>query len=142
MKLLFSAIICLSVLASFKPYREINLYDSSGNATAYIDDYVADQVIYLWDGRPEAYLIQTDVYGFNGKHLGWFEKGILHDNNGEVVATIKEATDRITIDGSLKGLKETPPEKKFHELSPVRPYFSTIWSLTRLNDFLMNGTDK
>jgi len=52
------------------------------------------------------------------------------------------ATDRITIDGSLKGLKETPPEKKFHELSPVRPYFSTMWSLTRLNDFLMNGTDK
>lgn len=82
MKLLFSAIICLAVLASFKPYREINLYDSSGSATAYIDDYVADQVIYLWDGRPEAYLIQTDVYGFNGKHLGWFEKGILHDNNG------------------------------------------------------------
>jgi hypothetical protein len=52
------------------------------------------------------------------------------------------ATDKITIDGSLKGLKETPPEKKFHELSPVRPYFSTMWSLTRLNDFLMNGTDK
>jgi hypothetical protein len=82
MKLLFPAIICLTVLASFKPYREINLYDSSGSATAYIDDYVADQVIYLWDGRSEAYLIQTDVYGFNGKHLGWFEKGILHDNNG------------------------------------------------------------
>jgi len=33
------------ILAAFKPHREINLYDSSGNATAYIDDYLSDQVI-------------------------------------------------------------------------------------------------
>jgi len=132
-------------LAAFKPYREINLYDSSGNATAYIDDYLSDQVIYLWDGSPEAYLIHsyngTDVYGFNGKHLGWFEKGILRDNDGKIVGTIKEAADKITIDGSLKGLKNTPPQKQFHEMSPVQPYFSTLWSLTKLNDFLLNGTN-
>ena len=141
MKLIFSAIICVIILTSFRPYREINLYDSSGNATAYIDSYLSDEVIYLWDGTPEAYLIQTDVFGFNGKHLGWFEKGILRDNDGKVVATIKEAADKITIDGSLKGLKQTPPEKKYHELAPIKPYFSTLWSLTRLNEFLMSGTD-
>ena len=140
MKFIFTAIICIITLASFKPYREINLYDSSGNATAYIDDYLADRVIYLWNGTPQAYLIQSDVFGFNGKHLGWFEKGILRDNDGKLVATIKEAADKITVDGSLKGLKQTPPEKKYHEMPPVRPYFSTLWSLTKLNDFLLNGT--
>jgi len=141
MKLLCSAIICITILASFIPYREVNLYDSSGNSAAYIDDFLGDRIIFLWDGTPKAYLIQTDVFGFNGKHLGWFEKGVLRDNKGEVVATDKEAADKITIDSSLKGLKQSPPLKKYHELAPIRPYFSTLWSLTRLNDFLLGGTD-
>ncbi|MBV8388897.1 MAG: hypothetical protein JO080_03765 [Mucilaginibacter sp.] len=140
MKFIFLPIICLSILVAFKPYRETDLYDSSGNAAAFIDDYLADRVIYLWDGSPEAYLVQTDVFGFNGKHLGWFEKGILRDNDGKVVATIKEAADKITVDGSLKGLKKMLPEKKFHDMPPIRPYFSALWSLTRLNDFLKSGT--
>lgn len=139
--LLFAGLLC----SSFKPYNEINLYDSSGNASAYIDNYLTDQVIYLWDGKAVAYLHQNftdnDVYGFNGKHLGWFERGILRDNDGKIVGTTKEAADRITIDGSLKGLKDSPPEKKYRELETIKPYFSTLWSFIILQEFLMNGVD-
>ncbi|HTD99103.1 MAG TPA: hypothetical protein VK668_07430 [Mucilaginibacter sp.] len=135
---------CLS-FTSFKPNNEINLYNSSGNAGAFIDDYLSDQVIYLWDGKPVAYLHQnftsTDIYGFNGKHLGWFEKGVLRDNSGHTVGVTKEASDKITAGESLKGIKGSIPDKKYRELEPPKPYFSTIWASTDLKEFLMSGVD-
>ena len=57
---------------------EISLFDSRGSPIAYIN--TEDELtIYLWSGRPVAYLDGRDarafhVRGFNGKHLGWFEK--------------------------------------------------------------------
>src|SRR5688572_26881952 len=43
--------------------EDINLYDSAGKAVAYI---AADQglTIYLWSGKPCAYLVEEDIYGF------------------------------------------------------------------------------
>lgn len=127
------------------PDHTIDLYDSSGNAVAYIDDYVSDRVIYFWDGKPVAYLYQsftgTDVFGFNGKHLGWFEDGKLRDNDGYLIAATKEAIGRITYGETLKGVKDTPPEKKYHEQAPVKPYFSDAWSTGTLRDYLLQGID-
>jgi 4-fold beta-flower domain-containing protein len=54
---------------------ETTLFSSQGKPTAYIAD---DSTIYLWSGKPVAYLYPDSVndglniYGFNGKHLGWF----------------------------------------------------------------------
>ena len=54
--------------------QEISLYDSVGEAVAYIDS--DDELnIYLWRGKPVAYLEHISLYGFNGKHLGWFKDG-------------------------------------------------------------------
>jgi hypothetical protein len=122
----------------------IDLYDSSGTATAYIDDYLTDKVIYLWDGKPVGYLHQnfnnTDVYGFNGKHLGWFEGGALRDNSGYVIVGTKEALGRtITTGESLKSLKDTPPEKKYREQEPSKPYFSTLPASVNPRDYLLGG---
>jgi hypothetical protein len=48
---------------------DIDFYNSGGKAVAYIsaDDNLT---IYLWSGKPCAYLDDGDIYGFNGKHLG------------------------------------------------------------------------
>ncbi len=61
--------------------NEVDLYDTQGNPVVYIaiDD---GMTIYSWGGQPDAYLKrgqnnEFDVYGFNGKHLGWFIKGNL-----------------------------------------------------------------
>jgi hypothetical protein len=66
--------------------EEITLFNSEGEAIAYIDADDDDLTIYLWNGTPVAYLDPSgdayNIYGFNGKHLGWFEDGIVRDHEG------------------------------------------------------------
>jgi len=87
----FLAVFLLLSVSAFAQTDEISLYDSSGNATAYIAE---DMTIYLWSGKPVAYLYKgttgLDVYGFNGKHLGWFEKGYIRTNEGDGACGVKE----------------------------------------------------
>jgi len=57
------------------------LFNVNGEPIAYIsDDHM--RAIYLWDGHPVAYLYEYHVYGFNGRHLGWFINGIVYDHEG------------------------------------------------------------
>jgi len=49
----------------------MTIFDPDGNPCAYIT--MGDMTIYLLEGNPVAYLDGSNVYGFNGKHLGWFE---------------------------------------------------------------------
>jgi hypothetical protein len=72
---------------------EVSLFDGKGRAAAYI---VADNefTIYLWSGEPVASLVRDvgrdfHVYGFNGKHLGWFVAGIVRDHEGDAVCAVK-----------------------------------------------------
>lgn len=62
---------------------EISLFNKSGEAVAYlIDDY--ERTIYLWDGQQTAYLFnERQIYGINGKHLGWFIDGVIFNTHGE-----------------------------------------------------------
>ncbi len=58
------------------------LYNPKGEPIAYICNHFRD-TIYLWDGHPVAYLYSYHIYGFNGKHLGWFIDGIIYDYYGD-----------------------------------------------------------
>lgn len=144
MKLVTIFLACSMLCGIHKTDHEINLYNSSGSATAYIDDYLTDQVVYLWDGTPVAYLhknfTSTDVYWFNGKHLGWFEDGLLRNNDGYIVLATRQAAGKLTYGETLKGLKNTPPEKKYRELEPVKPYFGTLWASASAAEYLQAGT--
>jgi len=146
MKFLFCLLIPALFLKPFQTDKAIDMYDSAGNAVVYIDQYLTDQVIYRWDGKPLAYLHQSfssnDVYGFNGKHLGWFEAGVLRDNEGYIIASTREASGRIPASEPMKGLKDTPPDKKFREQEPPKPYFGSLWSSTSAAEYLARGLDK
>ena len=72
---------------------DISLFDGRGQATAYIaaDDGLT---IFMWSGKPVAYLEQDSaggfhIYGFNGKHLGWFVSDIVREHNGNVACATK-----------------------------------------------------
>ncbi len=122
---------------------EVSLYDKDGNAVAYIatnDDWT----IYLWDGKPVAYIINDGqtlhVYGFNGKHLGWYVNGIIRDHDGNVVGFKKGAVSNIYEKyENYKGYKEYKPYKTYREYAPYQPYFSTKFSSINLNGFLYQG---
>ncbi len=124
--------------------EELSLFDFKGRATAYI---AKDMTIYFWDGKPVAYLDGDEskdglnIYGFNGKHIGWFKGGILYDHDGKVVGGIKAVFKTPTELEPLKGLKELKPLKSLKELKPLKPLFSKEWAELPLKFFLKQGAD-
>lgn len=118
--------------------REISLYDSVGEAVAYMD--TDDELdIYLWGGNPVAYLDGSSIYGFNGKHLGWFKDGIVWDHNGYAVGFVEGAVNMLTKLERLKGLQQLTPLKSLQQLEPLEPLHKNQWSRIPLEIFLSMG---
>jgi hypothetical protein len=105
---------------------ETSLFKGDGTAVAYIaiDD---ELTIYLWGGKPVAYLqndgSEFNVYGFNGKHLGWFANGVIWDHNGYASCATKERLNTAQFE-PFKSFKQFKPFKAFTEFAPYRPAFS------------------
>jgi hypothetical protein len=137
--LAFLFLLCFSSFAIAQ--SEISLYDSDGEATAYIN--TEDGTIYLWEGSPVAYLHAEDqvlhVYGFNGAHLGWFADGMVRDHDGDVVGVTEDATTMYTGYDPYKPYKEPKPYKDYREYAPYKPYFTNSWSSVNFSLFLIQG---
>jgi len=124
--------------------NDVSLFDFKGRPTAYI---AKDKTIYLWDGKPVAYLDGDDpkaglnIYGFNGKHLGWFKGGILYDNDGMMLGGIQQVFKTPTQPEPLKDLKDLKPLKNLKDLKPLKPLFSKEWADLTLKLFLKQGSE-
>lgn len=127
----------------FASNQEITIYDKKEDYIAYID--TSDLTVYLWAGKPVAYLEKNDdyfnIYGFNGKHLGWLENdGLLYDHDGYVVGFIEGALSKKTSKFEpMKGLKQLIPLKSFQQTEPYKPTLQQIWSNFLLSLFLATG---
>jgi hypothetical protein len=111
--------------------EDVALFDSTGKAMSYIalDD---EMTIYLWGGKPVAYLEQDSesgyhVYGFNGKHLGWFDKGAIWGHDGKVACAVKEVLNSTQYE-PYKAYKQYRPYKAYKQYAPNRPYISNTFS--------------
>lgn len=109
--------------------KEITSYDSNGVPIAYLED---DKFIYLFSGRPAAYLIYDSVYSYTGEHLGRYDAGIIRDNCGSIVLVTEEATD-----SPIHPLQQVKPEKLakrprplkgFRQMPPPKPMDRPTWS--------------
>ncbi len=121
---------------------EITLFSGQGEATAYIA-VEEDSTIYLWSGKPVAYLDDDPaggfhVYGFNGKHLGWLANGILWDHQGHVACATKDRM-RTTNFEPFKAFKAFKPFKAFKEFAPFHPLPVESWSDTPCSLLLARG---
>lgn len=115
------------------------LFDKNGNATAYVD-YDDDNTIYMWNGKPAAYLdSENRIYGFNGKHLGWYEKGIVWNLSGERNGFNSSALPVYAKYEPYKSYKNYKPYKSYKQYSKYKPYYKTTISNESLSQFLMNG---
>jgi hypothetical protein len=123
--------------------KEITLFDSDGEAIAYIDTDDEDLTIYLWNGKPVAYLDPDgdayNIYGFNGKHLGWYDEGIVRDHKGYAVGFRKGATNVYTKYEPYKSYKAYKPYKAYKEYAPYKPYNQSQFSGESLSLFLSKG---
>jgi hypothetical protein len=119
---------------------EFSLYGSRGKAAAFIDPE-DDATIYLWSGKPVAYLDKNSVYGFNGNHLGWFIKGAIYDHDGKVVAASRAHFTTLPSAPPPRGFKQFKPFKGFQEFKPFQPFLSTTWSGTPANLYFLQGVN-
>jgi len=116
------------------------IHDRNGSAVAYVD-YDDESTIYMWNGKPVGYLDQNNkVYGFNGKHLGWYEDGILWNLQGERSGFNKNACPVFTKFEPFKSFKQFKPFKSFKEFAKFKPFKKTIVSATSLEQHLMSGS--
>ena len=124
--------------------EEITLFNSKGEAIAYIDTDDEDIPMYLWNGTPVAYLVPDrdafSIYGFNGKHLGWFEDGLIYDHEGYVVGFQKGAISEYTQYEPSKSYKQYKPYKGYKEYAPYKPYLQNSFSSQSLSLFLLRGS--
>ncbi len=119
---------------------EITLYGATGKPIAYIADD-DDSTIYLWSGKPVAYLQSENIYGFNGKHLGWFVKGLIYNHDGEIVGAIRSRIKGPVHVSPIKSIKQIKPIKSIREIKPIRPIFGLTWSEDEtLRSFLLTGS--
>ena len=137
-RLLTTLLVIFLLVPAIGYAREISLYDDTGEAVAYIDTD-EEMNIYLWKGKPVAYLDEQSVYGFNGKHLGWFKEGIIWDHEGYAVGFIEGAVNKLTKLECLKGLQKLTPLKSLQKLEPLEPLHKSQWARLPLEIFLSMG---
>jgi len=131
-----------SAIGSKRPTttQDLDYYDSRGRAVVYIDEGdVENPTFYLWDGKPVAYLDEDNVYGFNGKHLGWIKGGAIYDHQGNLVAALAEDFANPVSVPPIKSFKQFKPFKAFKEFKPFKPFFSSNWSDTPARVFFLQG---
>jgi hypothetical protein len=96
MKSILLTLMTLLSLTSVVNAQQTTLFDSKGEARAYID-YNEEATVFMWDGTPVAFLEKdgSDIclIGFNGSFMGWFENGIIYDKKGYAVGARDGATN-------------------------------------------------
>lgn len=131
----------LAALPAVALGEEVTLLNQRGATVAYIDRS-DDGTIYLWSGIPTAYLNGTSIYGFNGRHLGWFADGIVRDSGGRRAGYIEEA---LAVYGGTplhlaeKGPKGPKPVPLPEEPAPPKPVYLDMPSPVPLGELLRRG---
>ena len=115
------------------------LFDKNGEAVAYMAmDF--DETIYLWDGQPVAYLYEDQhIYGFNGRHIGWFLDQILYNDDGERVGFTNKTCPVDTSKEPVKAEKKPKDRRMPRWSAPPLPNLSFNLADRTLKDLLMEG---
>ena len=118
---------------------EETLFETDGTPVVYLA-YDDENTFYLWDGTPVAYLeSHNEIYGYNGKHLGWYENGVIRDLTGKIVGYNKKTLPVFPEFENFKAFKKFKPFKSFKEFAKMKPTYSNNESNITLSQFLFSG---
>ena len=115
------------------------LFDRSGCPVAYIADD-GEHSIYLWCGHAVAYLLGDCVFGWNGRHLGFFSYGVLCDIGGRRVGSTGASCQAATHAEPTKPAKHVKHVRYSRYEPSDHPDIRGIWSTETLEDFLKQGS--
>jgi hypothetical protein len=135
-------VVSLTVASTANAGDEVTLFDGTGKPVAYIA-LDGEMTIYLWGGKPVAYLDRDTsggyhVYGFNGKHLGWFVRGVIWGQDGKASCAVKEVLASTAYE-PYKSYKQYKPYKSYKQYAPYRPYFRNSFGDTPCRFLLGEG---
>lgn len=143
-KALLALLVAGALLVSFPcgaRGEETVLLNFQGMSVAYID-WNDDSTIYLWGGTPVAYLEGEEIFGFNGRHLGWFVDGYVRGPGGRMAGFTEETisiTARPVRVAPPRGVKRTRPVP-IPPIPPLpRPVFIDDVSPAVLGELLRRG---
>ena len=119
---------------------EISLFNKNGKPVAYIAD--DGESIYLWDGRPVAYLSEDKVYDWNGRQLGWFNNGTIFDIYGLRCGFIQSKSPIATEMEPLKPQKHLKSVKGEKQPQAIKPILCYGYSNKNLEDLLEPGSKR
>jgi hypothetical protein len=118
---------------------EVSLFNKDGNAVAYISDDHKN-TIYLWDGYPVAYVYEDQqIYGINGRHLGWMIDQIIYNNNGERVGFTYNTCPVSPEKETTKPKKYPRADNQSRWQAPPFPKLTFQFSENDFSDFLKEG---
>lgn len=108
------------------------IYDRYGSPILRIlnDDLLVD-----FFGNNIGFKNNSDIYNYNGFHVGWYFGGILRDHFGNVVGFGENPTDYPFPILPIKQLKPTPyipqipPLKPIPNIPPFEPFKTFSWSI-------------
>jgi hypothetical protein len=107
----------------------IELFDREGREAAFCQD---GHSIYLWDGRPAAYITNDEVYAYSGQFIGWTRDGWISDEAGERLLFEFDAVGGPEKPGrqtrTATGPRRTKPVKGAPRPASARPARSLAWS--------------
>ena len=121
-------------------FEATTLFNADGGSDVYISFSEDQPTVYLWTGKPVAYLASSagggfSVYGFNGKHLGWYVSGVVRDHEGRPVCGVYREVLNPKPEPQ-KFLKQALPEKTSKQVAPLRPLYKRQWSSATCGLFL------
>jgi hypothetical protein len=119
---------------------EISLFNKGGKAVAYIAD--DGETIYLWDGRPVAFISGDKVYDWNGRQLGWFTNGTIFDIYGLRSGFIRSKSPIATEMEPLKPQKHLKPVRGKKQAQAIKPILCYGYSNKNLEDLLESGSKR
>lgn len=87
-----------------------------------------------FDGKSYGFLSKKHIYNYKGQHVGWFEKGIIRDQNGACIGFGENPTDSPKPFLPFKqfkpfaGFVEFEPHRPYKQFPPFRPFKQFGWS--------------
>ena len=114
---------------------EQTLFDRSGRAQAYIAED-GEGSIYTWDGHAVAYIDGENVFGWRGRHLGWFADGTVYDRSGRRVGFIREESPVAPYAEAAKYAKYAKYARSARQAAYARPALGMGYSDIDLLDFV------
>ncbi|WP_019905942.1 4-fold beta flower protein [Methylobacterium sp. 77] len=115
----------------------IEFFDRNGSEAAFCHD---GQSLYLWNGRPAAFIHDDKVYAYDGRFIGWADRGWISDEDGACLLFEHDAVggpQKPKRQGkSSPGPRGAKPQRGEARPAPARPTAIPAWSDRVFSDLI------